>query len=443
MTIKDEGDFFMDNSNKYLKWLGSQMDTWVEKNIISDDQRLAIENVYEDMPSSKSEILPVVLAVIGSALVGLGIILLLAKNWSEFSRPVRLIISVIPFTVGALAAFFVILREKEKWMHEAVGVFIPISVVAGLGLIGQTYHSVAPAQSIFLISALISLPFVYILDSSIAAIVYIFLSAIFVTASPVEYMYVGLLKAAAMILLIWPYVFLMQKEKRKFESSWVNTFAVLYGFICLIATTNQSSYFMENLLVYGLIIMGIFALRSERFSLPYACAMVLVFVIFFISTFQFRWRYDFAGSFDRESFLIIQAMSLGSMALFYMNLKSRNKDVIKYAAFLVIPFVAIIYSTLKYSVSIENTVVWSFNLVFFLVAIAIFVTGSRLLLRSDASIARANMGLLLILAIISKWFFDIDISFLARGILFILLGLAFLIFNFVFNKKKRGVTNVK
>ena len=438
MTIKDEGDFFMDNSNKYLKWLGSQMDTWVEKNIISDDQRLAIENVYEDMPSSKSEILPVVLAVIGSALVGLGIILLLAKNWSEFSRPLRLIISVIPFTVGALAAFFVILREKEKWMHEAVGVFIPISVVAGLGLIGQTYHSVAPAQSIFLISALISLPFVYILDSSIAAIVYIFLSAIFVTASPVEYMYVALLKAAAMILLIWPYVFLMQKEKRKFESSWVNTFAVLYGFICLIATTNQSSYFMENLLVYGLIIMGIFALRSERFSLPYASAMLLVFVIFFISTFQFRWRYDFAGSFDTESFLIIQAMSLGSMALFYMNLKSRNKDVIKYAAFLVIPFVAIIYSTLKYSVAIENTVVWSFNLVFFVVAIAIFVTGSRLLLRSDASIARANMGLILILAIISKWFFDIDISFLARGILFILLGLAFLIFNFVFNKKKRG-----
>ena len=114
MTIKYEGDFFMDNSNKYLKWLGSQMDIWVEKNIISDDQRLSIENVYEDMPSSKSEILPVVLAVIGSALVGLGIILLLAKNWSEFSRPVRLIISVIPFTVGALAAFFIIYKEKEK-----------------------------------------------------------------------------------------------------------------------------------------------------------------------------------------------------------------------------------------------------------------------------------------------------------------------------------------
>ena len=52
------------------------------------------------------------------------------------------------------------------------------------------------------------------------------------------------------------------------------------------------------------------------------------------------------------------------------------------------------------------------------------------------------MGLILILAIISIWFFDIDISFLARGILFICLGAAFLIFNYVFSrKKKRGAGN--
>ena len=77
----------MDVSNKYLKWLESQMDAWVDKNLISSDQKLAIEGFYGDMPSEKTEILPVVLAVIGSALVGLGIILLLARNWSEFSRP--------------------------------------------------------------------------------------------------------------------------------------------------------------------------------------------------------------------------------------------------------------------------------------------------------------------------------------------------------------------
>lgn len=108
-----------------------------------------------------------------------------------------------------------------------------------------------------------------------------------------------------------------------------------------------------------------------------------------------------------------------------------------------IPFEGIIYSTMAYSINIENAVVWSFNLAFFAVAVSIFVNGSRLLLRSDASITRANMGLILILAIISKWFFDIDISFLARGILFIAVsGAAFLIFNYVFSrKKKRGAGN--
>ena len=33
----------MDVSNKYLKRLESQMDAWVDKNLISSDQKLAIE----------------------------------------------------------------------------------------------------------------------------------------------------------------------------------------------------------------------------------------------------------------------------------------------------------------------------------------------------------------------------------------------------------------
>ncbi|NCB71793.1 MAG: DUF2157 domain-containing protein [Clostridia bacterium] len=437
-----KGGYFMDVSNKYLKWLESQMDAWVDKNLISSDQKLAIEGFYGDMPSEKTEILPVVLAVIGSALVGLGIILLLARNWSEFSRPLRLVISVMPFIAGMTAAFIIVIKDRPKWTHEAVGVFIPISVIAGLGLIGQTYHSVQPAQSIFLVSALISLPFVYLLDSSIAAIIYIFLSAIFVIASPVEYMYVSLAKAIAMILLIIPYSSLLDREKRKFEGSWINTFAVIYGFACMISSTNQSSYFPEGLLVYGLIIAGIFILRSERFSFPYALSLLLIFAAFFILTFNFRWRYNFADSYDTQSMLVLLFLVASCAAIFYMNLRIGNAEFVRYAAFLVIPFVSIIYSTMAYSINIENAVVWSFNLAFFAVAVSIFVNGSRLLLRSDASITRANMGLILILAIISKWFFDIDISFLARGILFICLGAAFLIFNYVFSrKKKRGAGN--
>lgn len=437
-----EGGSFMDVSNKYLKWLESQMDAWVDKNIISAEQKLGIEGFYGEMPSERTEILPVVLAVIGSALVGLGIILLLARNWSEFSRPLRLVISVIPFLAGMTAAFIIVMRDSAKWTHEAVGVFIPISVIAGLGLIGQTYHSVQPAQSIFLVSALISLPFVYLLDSSIAAIIYIFLSAVFVIASPVEYMNVSFAKALAMILLIIPYSRILDREKRKFEGSWVNTFAVIYGFACMISSTNQSAYFPEGLLLYGLIISGIFILRSERFSFPYALSLLLVFGVFFILTFNFRWRYNFADSYDTQSLLLLLALAVSSAAVFFMNHKNGNTDYVRYAAFLVIPVVSVIYSTMAYSLSIENAVVWSFNLAFFAVAVIIFANGSRLLLRSDASITRANMGLILILAIISKWFFDIDISFLARGILFICLGAAFLIFNYVFSKKKkRGAGN--
>lgn len=41
-------------------------------------------------------------------------------------------------------------------------------------------------------------------------------------------------------------------------------------------------------------------------------------------------------------------------AIFYMNLRIGNAEFVRYAAFLVIPFVSIIYSTMAYSINIEN-----------------------------------------------------------------------------------------
>ena len=52
------------------------------------------------------------------------------------------------------------------------------------------------------------------------------------------------------------------------------------------------------------------------------------------------------------------------------------------------------------------------------------------------SIARANFGLLLIAALAVSRFFDSDLSFLTRGVGFILVGAGFLVANILLFKKR-------
>jgi len=433
----------MDNSNKYLKWLDSQMSDWIDKNLISENQRDEIKKLYSEAGSKKIEILPLILAVIGSLLVGLGIILLLAKNWSIFSRPLRLFISIVPFLIGSVTGFFILFFEKDKSMRQSVGVFIPISVIAGLGLIGQTYHSVMPAESLYLASALISLPFVYILNSSIASIIYMILCCVYVIISPVEFMALSLLKASLLLLLLYPYILHLFKNGTSFENAWVRTILIISGFIALIAATNQSFYFQDNLILYGLIIIFATDSKSNPLRFPSILGVLLVFTLFFISTFSSRWTDFYSTGFNLDSFVILALLFATFIILSYSRFRREHGKLSLLSAFSIIPVISLIYSLFPYNEWLANIVTWSFNITFFITAITIFINGSKLFIKNDSSIVKANLGLILIIAIISKWFFDADISFLARGILFICLGITFLLFNFFLNRKRKGDSYAK
>ena len=59
-------------------------------------------------------------------------------------------------------------------------------------------------------------------------------------------------------------------------------------------------------------------------------------------------------------------------------------------------------------------------------------------IRSD-SLARANFGLLLIATLAISRFFDSDLSFVTRGIGFIVVGAGFLVANILLFKKRSAV----
>lgn len=432
----------MNDESKYIEWLNIQTSMWTEMGFISEEQNIKIRSFYKENPAypKKQEILPMILAVIGSILVGLGIILLVAKNWEIMSRPTRLVVSVIPFLSGFAFAFWFISKDTKRTYLQAIGIFISISILAGLGLVGQTYHIVSPAQNLYLASALLSLPFVYLTGSTISGILYIVLICIYTSMMPNSASDLLFFKSVFLISLIIPYFFSMKNKLSLFETEWLKASIALSGLIIIFATSYDETFIFEKLILYALLLLIAKNMNLYNSHFLKSIGLFLLFLVFFIFTFEFRWAYT-SFSFSIDQWIILVFLLLLTSVLMYKLYHENSIDF--YSSFMLIPILGIIYNFIPQSEFVQNMFYWGFNISFFAVAIYVFFTGYKNMLQENNGISKANMGLFMILLIISKWFFDINVSFLIRGILFILLGASFLIFNFIFSKQKRGISHEK
>lgn len=424
------------------KWLINEVASWKLEGIIDTDQAIKILDKYEAEENKKPDVLPILVGVIGSLLVGLGIILLLAKNWSILSKEMRLVISVMPFLTGSILGFLTIKFDRDKWEKEAVGVFIAISIVAGLALIGQTYHSVLPERTLFFVAAILSLPFAYFLRSSLGFLAYILFFTIYTMMAPYgQDMIITIVIAGIFASAMFPYLLSLEAKNKTFELSWIASALSIVGFMTLVSSARNNTYILETLILYFLIIVLVSAFEKTGMGFLSFLSRIGIFIVFFIMTFQFFWSESNFLVVNFSSIVILAGAALGFTAIAIQYNRRINPKGNMMMFFAVIPVLTAVYRILPTNFWTMNIFMWAFNIAFFAVAIWVFVEGVKIHTNQDGSLVSANFGLLLILMLLSKWFFDFDISFLARGILFILLGISFLAFNFIFIKRRGGTTN--
>lgn len=76
-----------------------------------------------------------------SALLVLGgVILILAHNWEEMTKPTRAALAIAPALLGVLLGGWILRCRKGKGLLEFAGIWMTLSLYAGLGLVTQTYH---------------------------------------------------------------------------------------------------------------------------------------------------------------------------------------------------------------------------------------------------------------------------------------------------------------
>ncbi len=126
--------------SRQRKWLRGELPRLVEAGVLTADSAAAVDRHYEK-GESDSRFGFVLLAATGSALIGAGVILLVARNWDELSRSIRCGMAFLPLLGSIALGLFVLQRRKDSaaW-REAAALFNIAAFATALSLISQTWQ---------------------------------------------------------------------------------------------------------------------------------------------------------------------------------------------------------------------------------------------------------------------------------------------------------------
>jgi len=146
-------------------WIRGEIAAWRSEGLVTDEVALKLLGRYEPK-GAKISWGAMLAGVFGALLIGLGIIALFAANWDCFGRAERAVISVAPVFLCGIVA---LVASWKGWMTmslwEPLGILWCIATGAAACLVAQTYQVGGSVPGLILFVALLCLPVVWVTKS--------------------------------------------------------------------------------------------------------------------------------------------------------------------------------------------------------------------------------------------------------------------------------------
>ena len=434
-------------SKQAIQWLYHELPRLVAQGLLTPEADAKLRAHYGPIePARPARLAVIIFGVLGALLIGAGIMLMLAHNWEDLSRPVRAVLSFLPLVLAqGLAAWTMFNRPQSLAWREGAGALLFLMIGASISLVAQTYNISGDLPRFLLTWALLGLPVVYLLDAVVPALLYLW--GITEWACHLRWedgFAAGYWPLAALLL---PLLALWLRAGRYRVRP-----TLLLWALC-VSVTVAAGVTIERVLP-GLWIMlyaGLFALMFLIGEFWYGAAEGFwarplrhfgaagVLVLAFLFTFEWPWKeigwnYWYGGRFHHPAWRAIPDAVLGSLipiaAIVLLGMTVRRKTPLG-LLFGLAPILAILGYALA---SLTDTYAPSaglFDLYLLVAGLWLLVSGIRINKQGQM-----NVGLLAITALLVARFFDSDLDFLLRGLLFIALGIAFLVANIVMLRRK-------
>lgn len=400
-----------------------------------------IESYYNDQQKNSSSALLLIFGVLGALLAGLGIILILAHNWDQLPRAVKTVFAFIPLVAGQiLCAYTLSRRPHSRTWRESSAVFLTLSIGASIALVSQIYHLEGELAGFLLIWIILALPIIYVMHSGMTALLAVIATAVYGMQFVAEGLFTLFCVCMALLGAVIP--FYLRMVKNDFGSNLLSflhfliPIAMLCGFGILIS--GDGKYIMMMFMnLFGIAYMlgnaaGMRSIDLKKNGYVIIGALGMI-VLLLVHSFDSIWIEVLRDSeFNKPNnqlglwaFASTFLVAAGGLVYHFIH-KSLDKVTPMMPVFLLF---AGCYMLVQ--VSLPGTVL-AINLILLLIAVLTIMAGV-----SRDHLGILNYGLLVITALLICRFFDTSISFVVRGLLFIVVGVSFFFANrLIINKRK-------
>ncbi|RFC43559.1 MAG: putative membrane protein [Verrucomicrobia bacterium] len=434
------------------RWLLERLVEWQREGLISDSSAKVLRERYAPDASGRdvpNGIASMVLGVLGALLIGSGLIAIIGYNWDEFSRPVRLLFAFAPLLLAQAYCASLLIRRNPVagWKREAAAILQTAGAGACIILVSQIYHLSGKWTDFLLCWLLVSLPLAWTHRSKAVAFFCLTATSVWSVGrvGEAEEWYSG--------PLLYPLLFLGIPQLWESLRSpltvslflrWAIASSAMFGFGSAIAELlkNEGSDIRGGVLYLSWTFLAagfcLIPLRKEEVNVPIVfkpqVALGGLWILVFGLAASVRTNGSFMVQGVREAFSMIAARVLfimvGGLAL--VAYRQKRWGILILTSVVLLPVVA-------YGVTPENARVAG-DLLPIISTVYLGLVGLGLILLDFAGKPAApRIGAALISILILIRMADSKLSLLTKGLVFIAVGVAFLVFNHFINRRHTGV----
>lgn len=410
--------------------------------VINEETATRILDYYKIEKGTSNNRFFIAFGILGGIITGLGIILIIAHNWDTLSRFTRTIFAFLPLVIGQILCAYVLMKKRESvaW-RETGAAFLFFAVGASISLVSQVYNIPGSLSSFLLTWMLLCFPLIYIMRSSIVSLLYltgitVYACEIGYWSFPTSFPYLYWV----LFLLIVPHYYYLFREKPRSNFMSFHNWLVPLSLTIVLGTF--SKYHKEFMYPAYISLLGLFyligdseffrekKLRNNGYKIMGSLGTIGLLLA---SSFDWFWEslrrkdLELAELINAPEFIAFVIISLLATGMFYYHQKNRSLIDIKPLSPIFILFMITFFLGFFSSIAV--------------VLINIYILGLGILIIREGGnqnhLGILNFGLLTITALVICRFFDTDLSFVFRGIMFVLVGTGFFAANYWILKKRK------
>lgn len=408
----------------------------LQEGIIDEITANKILTYYETKKSQSPNKLLLLFGVLGSTLAGLGLVLIVAHNWDTFSTTLKLFFACLPMMIAQSACLYSYFKKpsSDSW-RESASVFLFLAIGASLTLVSQIYHLPGNEKELLFIWIICTMPIMYVMNSRVSSI----LSILFITYYGIlDYDSSGLNISTywLFLALVLPYYFYLTRKHSKNMTTLFHHWLIPASITIMLASLTRTSS-PSVLLAYCLLLGVFYQIGQTKFFSNLSVfqngyrfvgfAGILLLLIVF--TFENYWKtIQESGSLFENDLSLSLWLSLGflisCLVLAYVNGVKKSFEPV---------FISVLIYAIFFMLALPSYVpALFFN--FYTLFVGIFFARTGII---NHRMGIMNLGISIISILIISRFFDTNIPFILKGILFLGVGILVFIMNYYMASKQK------